>query len=75
MSQEATNDVRERLQEIARTISVMLPPYTGFALLAFDLGKSGRMEYVANGTREDIIKAMEEFIKINRDPNRFGKHI
>lgn len=60
---EETNDVRERLQEIARTISIMLPPGTGFALLAFDLGdKPGRLEYVANGRRADVIKAMREFI-------------
>lgn len=60
---ESTNDVRERLQETARTIQVMLPPHTGFVLLAFDLDRAGRMEYVSNGCREDVVKAMREFIE------------
>lgn len=73
---EDTNDVRERLQEIARTISVMLPPYCGFCLLTFDLGdKPGRLEYVANGQREDILKAMQEFIDYNKNSEPFGRHV
>ncbi len=58
------SDTTERMQECARTISTILPPYTGFILLAFDLGdKPGRLEYVSNGKREDCIKAMQEFIE------------
>lgn len=74
-----TNDIRERLQEIARTIAILLPPGTGFALLAFallafDLGDhpGSRLEYVANGRREDIVKAMKEFIA--HAETSFGQH-
>lgn len=71
---EETNDVRERLQELARTISVTLPPYTGFALLCFDFGSNGRLEYVSNANRESIVKAMIEFIS-NTEGGRFAKHL
>lgn len=72
---EGTNDVRERLQEAARAIAVILPPGTGFALLAFDLGDvNGRLEYVANGNREDVCKAMVEFIKLTAG-GKYGKHL
>lgn len=69
-----TNDVRERLQEVARTIQVMLPPHTGFALLCFDFGeKQGALEYISNGQREDIVKVMKEFIA--KTEHGYGKHL
>jgi len=59
----SNNDVRERMQEVARTVAVMLPPNTGFIVLAFDFHPHlGRMEYVSNGQRADVVKAMKEFI-------------
>jgi len=58
-----TNDVRERLQETAAMLGQYLPPGTGFVLLAFDTGTDlGRLEYVANCQREDVVRAMQEFI-------------
>ncbi len=74
-----TNDVRERMQETARTIAAILPPGTGFVLLAFDLGerehddREHRMEYVANGCREDVVKAMKEFIA--KTEGHWGEHV
>jgi len=55
------NDIRERLQETARLISVSLPPNTGFILMAFDFGP-GRLEYISNAERADVVKLMREFI-------------
>lgn len=34
----------------------------GFALLVFDFGDKGRMNYISNARREDMIVAMKEFI-------------
>jgi hypothetical protein len=63
MNANQTNDVRERLQETARTIATLLPPHTGFVLLAFDMDTDhGRLEYVSNGRREDVVKVMREWI-------------
>ncbi len=37
----------------------------GFALLVFDFGDKGRMNYISNARREDMIVAMKEFISRN----------
>lgn len=67
------SDVSERMQELARTVEVILPPGTGFVVLAFDLGvRSSRMEYVSNAQRESIVLAMREFIV--KTEGRFGEH-
>lgn len=72
------SDVTDRMQDCARAIEVMLPPHTGFVLLAFDLGEhspTSRLEYCSNGRREDVIKAMHEFITKTGDPSKWGKHL
>lgn len=74
IDQPETNDVRERLQEIARTIDSMLPPGTGFCLLCFDFKPGGRTEYVSNAQRGDIVQMMVEWIK-STDNGRFGTHV
>ena len=56
------SDVTDRLQDTARAIESNLPPGTGFVLLAFDHNQSGRLEYVANSERKDVVLAMREFI-------------
>lgn len=71
-----TNDTRERMQEVGRYISTILPPYTGFVFLAFDFdGKPCKMEYISNAKREDVLKAMNEFIVKNKSPDNWGKHV
>jgi hypothetical protein len=68
------NDVEERMQEVARTISVILPPGTGFTLLAFDLNKQqGRAQYISNANKSDAIKLMREFIE--KAEKHWGKHL
>ena len=69
-----TNDVRERMQETARMIATYLPPGTGYVLLAFDQGDrpGGRLEYVSNSRREDVARAMLEFI--GKVSNTWGTH-
>lgn len=39
-----------------------LPMGMGFALLMFDFGEGGNMFYISNGQREDVVKAMQEFV-------------
>jgi hypothetical protein len=69
-----TNDIRDRLQDTARAVEATLPPGTGFIVLAFDFGEKGdRIEYVANGRREDCLKAMLEFCQ-NATKKPWGKH-
>ena len=72
-----TNDIRERMQETGRYIATILPPNTGFVLLAFDFVDQrpgvARMEYIANGKREDVVKAMKEFI--GKTEQGWGEHL
>jgi len=60
------SDTTDRMQDAARSLSVILPPGTGFILLAFDFDQkphTSRLEYVSNAMREDVIPMMKEFIK------------
>lgn len=46
---------------LAKTIEECFPGI-GFCLFMFDFGDKGRMNYVSNAKREDMITAMKEFI-------------
>ena len=73
--EKQANDV---LQLIAKDIKGKLPESMGFALLAYDFGDADdrRMMYIANSNREDVLKAMLEFVNKNlNDPKMFGKDI
>lgn len=68
----------DMLQEIVREIDAKLPEGMGFALLAYEFGdKNGRrMLYASNSNREDVLKAMLEFVNKNlNDPKMFGKDV
>ena len=66
---------KEKMQEVARLVSAKLPPGMGFILLAFDFGpgENRRLNYVSNANREDVVKAMEEWI--SRTKKTYGKHV
>lgn len=73
--EKQTNDM---LQEIVREIDAKLPEGMGFALLAYEFGdKNGRrMLYASNSNREDVLKAMLEFVNKNlTDPKIYGKDV
>lgn len=73
--EEQTNNM---LQEIMQEIKNKLPEGMGFTLLAYEFGdKEGRrMLYASNSNREDIMKAMLEFVDKNlNDPTLFGKDV
>lgn len=55
-------DVREAANTFASVIDSMLPAGKGFALLIFDFGENGHMNWISNAEREDMIKAMKEFV-------------
>lgn len=72
--QEANNI----LQEIAKDIKIKLPEGMGFALLAYEFGEvdDKKMLYVSNSNREDVLKAMLEFVNKNlNNPEMFGKDV
>jgi hypothetical protein len=59
--------VRNNLQGLARTIDRQLPVGCGFVLLAFPFGADGRMNYVANANRSDVVRLMYEFIETTKE--------
>ena len=72
------SDTTDRMQEVCRTIESILPPGTGFVILAFDFGihKPGieyRMDYASNGCREEVVQAMTEFLL--KTEGTYGRHV
>lgn len=67
---------REHANDLARMVEQNIPKEYGFCLLLFPFGEGDdyRMQYISNGNREDIVKAMKEWIKKTEDDN-FGKDI
>lgn len=75
---EREEQANNMLQEIMQEIKNKLPEGMGFALLAYEFGdKEGRrMLYASNSNREDVMKAMLEFVDKNlNDPEMYGKDI
>lgn len=68
----------DALQAIAKEIKERLPEDMGFALLTYEFGdaEDKRMMYISNSNREDVIKAMLEFVDKNlSNPKMFGKDV
>ena len=66
------------MQEIAKKKKKKLPEGMGFALLAYEFGEGDdkKMMYISNSNREDVLKAMLEFVNKNlNDPKMFGKDV
>lgn len=64
---EMTYEVRDEkaeamLKEIGQLLKAACPPGYGFNLLVFTFGEGGNMFYCSNAQREDMIRAMQEFI-------------
>lgn len=55
--------VKGKLQDIGKMIKNELPEGFGFVLLSFYFNSEGQLMYVSNAKREDVVKAMEEFIE------------
>lgn len=65
--------IKSKLQGIAQNIDKELPEGFGFALLTFKFNTepdTSDLMYVSNANREDIVKAMEEWIE--KTKNSFG---
>lgn len=61
------------MQALGSYIDRQLPYGWGFVILAFPFGADGRMNYLANAERADVVRAMYEFIEATK--MKFGEHI
>jgi hypothetical protein len=55
------------LKEIGQLLRSACPKGYGFSLLIFTFGPGGNMFYSSNAQREDMIRAMQEFIEKHRE--------
>lgn len=57
--------VKSKMQKIAKKVDEELPNGYRFVVLAFNFGegKDNEMIYVSNANRQDIVKAMKEWIE------------
>jgi hypothetical protein len=56
-------NTRETMQNLGRFLDEALPQGWGFFLMVFPFNDApGRMNYVSNSNREDVLKLMKEFI-------------
>jgi hypothetical protein len=72
-SEREDKKVRERLQGLAQYVEDQLPEKWGFVVLAFPFGHGGRMNYVTNADRPDVVRGMYEFIEATKE--KWGEHI
>jgi hypothetical protein len=66
MREPIQEDLINDMNMIACVLDEKFKPY-GFCLLVFPVGseKGGRMNYISNAVREDMLKALKEFIYAN----------
>lgn len=65
---EVRNEAAEKmLNEVGKILRDATPPGFGFSLLVFSFGEGGSMFYTSNAQREDMIRAMQEFIQKFRE--------
>ncbi len=68
---EIEEKVKGKMQDIARMVKKEIPSQYGFILLTFEQNSNaGDMIYVSDSNREDVVKAMKEFIE--KTKNNYG---
>lgn len=67
---------KEKLPKLAKMVEKELPEGFGFCLMAFEFGDNPerRMMYISNADRQDIVKAMMEWI-VKTSGNNYGKDV
>lgn len=72
---ELQEQVKSKMQGIAKNIESQLPEGFGFVVLAFPFGENEKklLMYASNANREDVCHAMTEFIK--KTENNYGKDV
>lgn len=63
MKHEVRNlEIEKMLYDLGHDLKKMMPPGWGFGLLVFSYGENGSMFYTSSAQREDMLKAMQEFV-------------
>ena len=69
---ELQEQVKGKMQNIAREVEKQLPQGFGFVVLTFPFGENAGnlLMYASNANREDVCKSMKEFIE--KTENNYG---
>ncbi|MEW6304866.1 MAG: hypothetical protein AB1705_15430 [Verrucomicrobiota bacterium] len=68
-------NVRERMRKIAAAVDEELPVGWGYVALTFPFDeRPGRINYVSNGRREDVLVALRDFLRMVEN-NPQGGHV
>lgn len=72
---ELQEQIKGKMQGIAKNIESQLPQGFGFVVLTFPFGenKGNLLMYASNANREDVCHAMTEFIQ--KTENNYGKDV
>ena len=62
--------VKIHMKELANMIKNNIPVKWGFILMTYPHEREGELIYVSNSNREDVVKALEEFIE--KTKNTYG---
>lgn len=55
-------EIEQDLREIGRAVADSLPKGWGFTLFIFSFGEGGSTFYLSNANRDDMLKALTEFM-------------
>jgi hypothetical protein len=56
-------EIEQQLKAVGRAVKDNMPDGWGFTLFMFSYGADGSMFYLSSANREDMVKAMKEFIE------------
>lgn len=72
---ELQEQVKSKMQGIAKDVESQLPQGFGFVILTFPFSENegNLLMYASNADREDVCKAMKEFI--DKTENNYGKDV
>jgi hypothetical protein len=72
VSEKEDEIVKANLPRIAKWVDAQLPIGWCFVVLATPFGKDGRLNYISNAERADVIRLMYEFIEATKA--KWGEH-
>jgi hypothetical protein len=75
MGYDPANEIRQNLQEIARSIKKQIPNGFSFVLLVAEHGEGGTTLYVADMQRADALQVMREFVAHNMEERNWRREM
>ena len=55
-------EIEQLLRDVGHKLAELMPPGYGFTLLIYGFGESKDLFYLSNANRQDMLKALREFI-------------